>query len=238
MTLRPILAIAFLASVALVDAYLLWTEQIAPSESQARHTALREDPLLGLKYSAGNREVNMVSFGLEAAAAARAVDRIRDLEDRYKDKLAIMLKDAPMPTELADALCGQTREVRPHYGALRFLVEDVAGERQTIRLQRVTVLEEQEWAKVSPILAVYDEVELAEERQKDATVMAIAAILLGKEEEVLNNYAPWGRGLAGTWSWKKVTKENPGIEEKVVEYFAVLHLVVEMAMAEGGICGQ
>jgi hypothetical protein len=238
MTLRPILAFAALVIVGLVDVYLLSTEQIAPSESQARHTALVEDPLLALQYSAGNREQNMLAFGLDATAAARAVDRIRDLEDRYKEKLVVLLDDAPMPTELADALCGQTREVRPHYGALRFLVEDVGGNRQAIRLQRVTELEEQEWAKVSPILAVYDHVELSEERQGDATTMAIAGILSQKEEDVLNSYAPWGRGLAGTWSWKRVQKEHPGIEDKVVEYFAVLHLTVELAMAEDGICGQ
>ena len=66
--------------------------------------------------------------------------------------------------------------------------------------------------------------------------MAIASILLNKESELLDHNAPWGRGITGQWSWDKVKKENAGVEERVIEYLATMHLLIELAQAEGGLC--
>lgn len=234
--MRAVLVATALFIVVCINAYLLATEQIVQSEAQVWHTQVTEDPLLELQYTRGSRETNLQDFGLPNDLVVRTLDRIRDLEDRDKERIVLMLDDAPEPTELYDAVCGETSQRRPRYGALHFLVEDKAGLRRARPIRRVTSLDEQEWAKLSPIQAIYDHVELAEERQPDATLMGIAGILLGKEEDVLNNYAPWGRGLAGTWSWKRVVKENPSVEERVVEYFALMHLVLELAQDEGGLC--
>jgi hypothetical protein len=90
-----------------------------------------------------------------------------------------------------------------------------------------------------PICDVYAKVELSDKRQEDATLMALAAILEGREEDILEGYSPWGRGiLPGAWSWEKVVKNHPGIDERVVEYIAVMHLFVEKANVDGGICGE
>ena len=69
--------------------------------------------------------------------------------------------------------------------------------------------------------------------------MALAAIIEGREDDVLKGFAPWGRGLLpGQWSWDKVSAAYPGLDERVIEYFAVMHLFVEAANADGGICGE
>ena len=92
---------------------------------------------------------------------------------------------------------------------------------------------------VSPIGDVYGKAELSDERREDATKMAIAAILEQREQDVLESYAPWGRGLLpGAWSWTKVNETYPGLSERVVEYFALMHLFVEYATSDEGLCGE
>lgn len=229
-----------------LNGYLLYAEYnwhelyhgIAPSEFQAKHITERADPLIDMKYVAGARQTNMERFGLTEPMIKKALDRMRDIDERHKDRLRIGLENAPDPTALADALCGQTNQVRPHYGALRFFVEEEQGQRRPIRPEVALDLQRQEWSKVAPIAEVYNHAELAEERKPDTTLMAIAAILLAKEDDLLNDYKPFGRGFAATWSWPDVVKQYPGIEDIAVNYFALMHVVVEMATGEDGLCGQ
>lgn len=244
--LRPWLVAAVTLILAGVNAYLVyleynWHEQyrgIAPSEFQAKHEVDSEDPLLDMRYIPGNRKANMERFGLPEDMVSAVLDRMRDIDDRHKERLALALDAVSDPTQLSDALCGQTNQVRPHYGALRYFVEETAGVRRAVRVERITQVERQEWSKLSPIGEVYSHAELAEERKPDTTLMAMASILLGKETDLLNDYKPWGRGFAGTWSWKQVVKENPGIDKLLVEYFALMHVAVELATGEDGLCGQ
>lgn len=246
MSVRPWVVAATTLILGGVTAYLLleeyrWHEVyhgIAPSEFMASHVARKEDPLIALKYGKGNRDANMDAFGLPEPMKKKVLDRMRDLEDREGQRLVLFLSEADQPTELADAVCGQTNQVRPRYGALRFLVQEDKGQRRAINLARESGLKRQDWSQRSPISEVYLHAELAEERKPDATLMALAAIFLGKEEDLLNDYKPWGRGFANTWSWDLVKKQNPGIEDILVNYFALMHLTVELATGEDGICGQ
>jgi hypothetical protein len=66
--------------------------------------------------------------------------------------------------------------------------------------------------------------------------MAMAAIMTRNEEAVLKGNSPWGTTTLSRWSWDKVKDENPGIEERLIEYFALMHLTVELARGDGGIC--
>jgi hypothetical protein len=229
--------ITALALLVGVDAYLVIKERVAPSEQKARHLAIREDPLITLKYTRGNREANLTAFGFDADMTARALDRLRDLDDRHREKLRILLEQAPEPTDLADSICGQTNQVRPRYGAFRFFVAEDRGQRDPVRISRVSGLQWQDWSKVAPLSEVYAHTELAEDRKEDATRMSMAAVLVQKEEDLLNDYAPWGRGLVSTWSWKRLVEENPGITERLVETVALIHLSLEIAHGEGGLCG-
>ena len=246
MTLRPFIAVGALFILIGVNAFLLYKEWrwgesshgIAPSEVQARHIARQEDPLIDLVYSAGNRKANLERMGLPDDLVAKTLDRLRDLDDRDKDRLRLLIENAAEPTELADAICGQTNQIRPRYGALRFLVDEDKGERRPVKIKRVPELERQDWSKISPIGEVFNMTELGDDRKPDATLMSIAAIIAGKEQDLLNGYKPWGRGFAATWSWKQVMKENPGIDQHIVEYFALMHLTVELATGEEGLCGQ
>ncbi|MCK6513823.1 hypothetical protein L6R46_02030 [Myxococcota bacterium] len=218
-----------------VNGYLLSVEDISGVEQGSKQLIRAEDPLR-ISYVAAERENNMKTFGLDDAKAKQASKKVQDLQDDYGERLTVLLREAGDPNQLADALCGETQDVRPRYGALRYIINEEKGRRQVVNLRRVSGIEAQDWYLLSSVGEVYREAELLDDRQPDATVMAIAAILLAKESELLDHNAPWGRGIALQWSWDKVKKENAGVEERVIEYLATMHLLVELAQAEGGLC--
>jgi hypothetical protein len=241
------MALAFLILIGAGNGYLIYLElrdgesgqnRIAPAEQQVRHDMARQDPLLDLRYSSTDREANLKSFGLPDEMVEDTLRTIIRLEDRHGSRLQVAINAVAEPKEFSDALCGRTSDLRPRYGALRFIVEEDRGAREVIDLQRTTELERQEWSRADLILDVYGRLELGDDRQDDAPLMAIAAILLGKEREATENLPPWDRSTLGTWSWDVVKKENPGIEIRASEYFALMHLAGELAQAEGGFCGN
>ena len=239
MNMRSIMAVACLVMSFGVAGYLIYKEEVVPPEVTASHVAITVDPLLKTTYTEGSRKGNMAAFGLTDELVSRATERMRRIEDRHLRKIQLLIDGAADPTALASAICGQTTQIRPRYGALRFLVKEQQGRRDPLRISSTTGLEVQDWAQLAPITDVYGAAELSDNRKENATLMAVAAILLGKESDLLEGYSPWGRGLLpGAWSWSKVVEQNPGIDERVVEYFALMHLFVEQATADGGICGE
>jgi hypothetical protein len=219
--------------------YLLVNEFITPPEVTGTHVALKVDPLLQIQYTESNRKVNMQAFGLSERMQQEALDRMKRISQQHNRKIELLLDGAADPNAVSDALCGYTAQVRPRYGALRFLVKEKNGLRSALRVSSVTDLDVQEWAVLSPISDVYNQVELSDDREDDATLMALAAILESREEDVIKGFAPWGRGLLpGQWSWEKVMGQYSGVDERVIEYLAVMHLFVEAANADGGICGE
>lgn len=233
---RMFLAFLWLVLAAGANGYLLNKEEIAGVEKTAKQLVRAEDPLLDLRHVAADRLENFKKMGLDPAVAEATVRKVKDLEQLYAPRLEALLNEAADPDALADALCGETRDVRPRYGALRFLISEDNGRRDVIRLNRISGLEAQDWYLTSPVDAVYQEIELLAERQPDATVMALAAILLKREQDVLEHNTPWGQGIALQWSWARVKAENSGIQETLVSYLALMHLTVELAQKEGGIC--
>lgn len=229
-----------------INGYLLykeytWHEEykgIAPPEFKKRIDEAKGDPLQDLKPTKANRKANLEAMGLTPEMVKRAIEKMEDLEETQGERFKILLDEVDPETELIDALCGQTQELRPRYSAMRLLVEDVEGKRMPIKLARATGLKRQPWSKVAPIGEVYRQAELGQERQPDATLMGVASILLSREPDLLEGRRPFGRSLASSWSWKGVVAESPGIEERAVDYFVLMHLAWEYAAGAGGLCGQ
>ena len=237
--MRSVMVAASLMVALGISGYLLYQEEVAPPEVITSHVVLKVDPLLQVRYTQSNRKQNLRVFGLDERMQKSALDRMRRIEAQHERKIEILLNGAADPNAVADALCGETAQVRPRYGALRLLVKEKQSRRDPIRISSVTGLEVAEWALVAPIGDVYSRVELFDKREEDATLMALAAILEGRETDVLEGYSPWGRGiLPGAWSWDGVVQKYPGIGERVVEYIAIMHLFVEKANVDGGICGE
>ncbi len=237
MTLRTWLSVSSVFITMGVLGYLLQAEEIVAGDDRPDTVARKEDPLAGLSYTAAGRAKDFEAMGLPEDMVAKAVDKARRYEDGNQvTRLRRRMDETDELTELADALCGQSRQLRPRYGALRFLVAEVQGQRRPVDIDRISSLQREDWSLESPIVTVYNDAELIEDRKPDATLMAIAAIMAGKESDLLNGLKPWGRGLAGGWSWEKVDSTYPGLKDHLLEYFVLMHLAVEIANEEGGLC--
>lgn len=246
MSPRFILALLAMISLAGLTGYLVFlelrpdergTNRIAPAEREPRTIKETTDPLFDLRYGPAERRTNLAAMGLQEADIERVILKIRRMEDREQTRLVQAMDDAADPKELSAALCGRTSDLRPRYGALRFLVQEDRGTRRALDLRRITRLERQEWSRADLIGEVYRQLELTDGRKPDAPLMGVAAILLQKENDALQGLAPWDRTSLGTWSWSDLEAEHPGIGERTLDYFALMHLVVEIAQAEGGLCG-
>ncbi len=237
MSLRTWLSVASVFIVGGVLGYLLSSEEIVSGDEHADTVAMVEDPLIDMPYTSTSRAKDFEDLGLPERLVKKAVDKARRYDEGDEGaRLRVRLEETEDLTELADALCGESSQLRPRYGALRFLVEEVQGQRRPVNINRISALQRQDWSKVSPIVSVYNDAELTSDRKPDATAMAIAAILVGKESDLMNGYKPWGRGLTGGWSFDKVVDDNPGVDTLLVEYFVLMHLAVEWANQDGGLC--
>jgi hypothetical protein len=246
MGLRTIVAVAAALLAIVTCGWLSYAELvpdadgrtgIAPSEVTVRHLVRKEDPLFDLKYLPADREENLKAYGLPGPLVKRALDRAAGIEEDYGQKLRLMMRDTEDPQRLLDAVCGQTSEQRPRYGLLRYLVSQDGPERVPIDLKRASSLELQEWAVLAPIDTVYETVEFDDARHADATLMGVAAIIAQQEEKVTKRQAPWGSGGIGrAWEWERVVADHPGVDTKVVEYFAMMLVAAEVAHGSDGVC--
>lgn len=238
MELRPLLVLGAVLALVLGNVYLISQETITKSKEQTTDQLKRIDVLRDIVYSESSRAENFALFGLDDAGVKTALKRAALTEEDYGSKLRQLLADAGEPLALADALCGSTDQVRPRYGALGFLVEGKGERRGPIDLRQASTLERQDWSVASPIQSVFETAELSDGRQKDATVMALAAIFEGKEDLLIQRERPWGRPTTNKWSYSTVKSDHPGVEDRVIWYLAIMHVTVEIAQSSDGICGE
>lgn len=239
--MRTIMSLAVLVIVLLLTSYLVYLEnahnKIAPTEAKVRHLAEKSDPQFDMLFLSTKREENLTRMGLTGALLKDTLRQAQRNEDELAGKLTRLLNESAEPDKLVADICGRTNDRRPRYGAIAWLVVDEKGERRPIDLARVTKLERQDWAVGSSVDEIYKHLELADGPHPDATLMGVAGILLKQEEKVLQDYKPWGSGLViGQWSWEDVIKTYPGIAAWSRDYFALMHVTLELANSEEGVC--
>ena len=249
--MRPRLIVAVVAFVLLaaLNGFLVYMELrpdpetgvngIAPAEELQKHTKARTDPLGDLRYTRSERGDNLARMGAPPDLVERVLNRLRRLEDISGGRLGYLFAAADADTvEMVQAFCGRTPDVRPRYGAMRFLIEEDRGLRRAIDLEDTQRLERQPWSQTDRTITVFEELELGDERKDDATLMGLAAILTQKEDDAIERLPPWGTGGLSTWSWSGVLKENPGLEDRMVDYLALMLLAVERSRVDEGLCSN
>jgi hypothetical protein len=194
------------------------------------------DPLINTTWRPDQRITNFRAFGLPDALAMRTAERAGAMHNDNERLKVLLEQDEAL---LSTYLCPRSG-VPERYMAMHFLVttRDVGGgmlERDVIAFNRVTELPLRDWARTSPVPEVYNLLELSESRRSDATAMGIGAILTAREEDVFARRNPFG-GI-GRWSLNTLMSNEPDLEEKLIEYFALMHVLVELASEpEVGIC--
>ena len=239
MNWRPWMVAGALFCALILNTGLLFMEQLEPPAIDKASKFGGGDPLSRLKLTATNRRKNFEQFGLSEDMVDKA-DKLATKLAQERGKEFMALVTDPANAQLATAAFCEARgtDTLPvRYQALSLLVVEEDGGRKVIEPAELTALATQEWFGAS-VHDVFEVVELVEDRQADATVMGIAAILVGQEETANKQESPWGVGLGATWKLSAVMTQfqDQKIERKLVNYFAVMHLLAEIANGEGGPC--
>lgn len=236
MTWRHFLLMAVTLAMFIFNGVLLWFENVNLTSTAAGPVDLIVDPLINTTWRPDQRLSNFRAFGLPDDMATAAAERAAVVYDDHERLNILLEQDEAL---LSTYLCPRTG-VPERYMALHFLVttRDLGGgmlERDVIRIERATELPLQDWASTSPVEEVYNQLELSQTRRSDATAMGVGAILTSREEDVFGRRRPFGG--VGRWSFNNLASNEPDLEEKLVEYFAVMHVLVELAsQPEVGIC--
>ncbi len=232
MNWRPWIILALLLVVGVVNSALMYFEEVAGPEATVEAIDDVRDRLAANPFTAGSRLTNFHDFGLPSDVADAALDEAQRVWER-RDRLRELLRESA--GDVGSALCPGGLPQR--YAALAFLVEERDGARVVVDYRRVTHFERQDWFG-QEVTDVYREADLTEEARDAATAMGVSAILLGREADVLGGSSPWGRGLGARWSIDRVLSTYPEARRMLIQYFAFMHVLTELANdRERGICG-
>ena len=235
------IALATFAAIAF-NGSLLFDEEVVAPDAVTQKEQRAKDELFGMRFNAAEREGNIGRMGFGPDEIKTILGRIGDLEEKYRVKdptlnqIAVRIESADDQDGLAAAFCGSGSTLPVRYAALPYLVEERDGRLKAVEVDEISSFQYAEWAKSARIQAAYEEADLTTDRKEDATRMVLAAILARDEGTLLERQSPWGGGFLSGWSWADVKKKHPGIDKRLQDYVALLHLALETAGAEGGLC--
>jgi hypothetical protein len=225
------------------NGFLLYNEEIVSPDARTKADERAQDKLFGMHFTAPEREANIVSLGFDPDEVKDILKRIGTLEEKYKVKdpqlnqVAVKIEGAEDQDALAAAFCGTGSTLPVRYAAMPFLLQDKDGQLKAVDVEEISSFQYANWAKTSRIQTAYDEADRTKDRKEDAPRMVLAALLARDEETLITHKSPWGRGVAFSgWSWADVQKKHPGLKLRLSDYVALMHLVLETANAEGGLC--
>lgn len=213
---------------------LLVTESIDPVRVPKKLELKTDDPLGMLPYTAAARYENFKKYGLPTDMAKAANEKAGTI---VKNRREVIKKLLDEQKEAAQKAFCKDAELPPRYAALSVLVVEEEGKRRVLDPKEISGWALQPWYLSSPVADVYSAVEFDEPRKEDASVMAIAAVLAGAEPKAVNGEGRWGDGVFG-WSFDNVLGDyaEANIRNTLIDYFALMHAIAELANEEKGIC--
>ena len=232
MNWRALFVAMSLLGAVLLNGALVVYERIPQPDGDLE--VIRVDEVLRhIQYTASTRRNNFKEMGMSDDLADASASQIDRLMRKKKVWVELLSEQA---AEVGPAFCPTTGLPQP-YAALRFIVKEENERREVIDPERLTLFEEQPWFVGSPVDSIYAATELTTSRKADATVMGVSAVLLRKEEDLLDRMSPWSTGIMGTWGVSPLMEEYPTSRRLVIEYFALMHYLTELANTRDGICG-
>lgn len=219
----------------ILNGYLIQNEHVEVT-AQQEVVENYEDQLADMLYLEPERERNLARFGFDEQMI-RSANRQFKRMDRYKPQLTAQLKKVEDPVLLAEVFCPRDSSVvRPRYAAVRLLIKEENGTRVVLSPKIDLELVEQDWSMTLPLLDIYESVEKTKEDLPKSTVMVLAALLTQNEDALVRRLEPWGRALDGSWDWVAVTEKFPKLEEDLIAYVVLMHLMTELSNDSDGIC--
>ena len=228
--------VVFFLFVALLWAAMNIRNEVIPSGQLQAQINGTDEPLRHLSYVATNRNDNFLEMGLPQDLADLATKEARKL-DAVKARLSKLVTDQAL--DIGGAFCPKPSALPQPYAALEFLVIQDAGVRTVVNArQELFEFEAQRWFNVdSNPAGLYEVYERSQTRRQDATIMAVGAALAMREQDAINHRGPWSNGFFGG-GFSALEEEVPSIRQRTAEYFALMHVLTEIANQPDGICAR
>jgi hypothetical protein len=186
-----------------------------------------------MSFTPTMRSANLGLMGLSSGLARKVterIDKIQEKDRRNKEGKSQLLEAITENADAGQVFC-PSDELPQRYAAMAFLVRD-QDEMRTItsQSQLQAGLTLGEWYDASSVGAVYEKLEKTKNRLPDATAVGVAAVLLKSEDELLLGAGEWAMGgLMGGVSVDGILASKPAVEVPLVEYFALMHYMTELA---------
>ena len=242
LTMRGFMASALLLAASIVCLILMVREAV-PEPVQKTEEKTVQDPLIGMSFTSAVRISNLQKMGFDSDLSRVISARIQSIQKkdtRNKEGRSRLLDAIVANADAGFVLCPST-ELPQRYAAMAFLVSEVDGLHQVVDRQALRVgLEQQEWFDRDAVTDVYVKLEKTENRLSDATAIGISAFLLNGEQDLLLDDGFWKvGGFLGSVSLAAILRKYPEVEPKLVEYFALMHYMTELANDPNGqkFCG-
>lgn len=238
---RPWFVAAALIVAFVTNAVLFASENMLPPDKTTNASVVATDRLVANMYwVADDRRQNFELMGMPPDLADRAVAVAKKMKKERGEAFRSVLNN--QEDLLAAALC-KTASPPTRYSAMSVLVIPDGNARRVLEPMEISELEGQDWYASGHVRDVYQKLEIADEASyhPDATYMGIAAILLAEEDKVIAQEYPWGTGtLSSRWSLTGMmdTYNGKKIDDRMVKYFATMHVFAELANEDGGICNH
>lgn len=243
MNFRPwLVGMGLLASL-IFNVALLFFENVEPpvTKEQGDVEKLKNILVNTATFAPNNRLTNFKEmYGLPPELARDANKKAEKLLKERGDIYEKLLKDKA--EDATGVLCkkGEESPDKPaqiYHAAQVVMIRGDDGA-ATILTAEFTDFVKQDWFQSSQIGDVYKKLEVTTKRNPDATFMGIAAVLVGAEGEkaVMDEIQPWGTGFS--WSPDNMLEkyQDKSVRQKLVDYFAMSAILLELAHKENGIC--
>ncbi len=235
----------FIVFAGVADSLLLFNEEIVLPDAVTKADEKAQDAMFGMRFIAPEREPNFLAMGFDDDEVKAILKQVGTLEEKYKIKdpkfnqIAVKIESTDDIDAMSEAFCGAAATIPVRYAAMPYLLKERDGQLKVVDVEEISSFERNEWAKTARIATAYTEADLTEDRKarkEDATRMVLAAVIARDEETLIAHQSPWGSGFLSGWSWEGVKKKHKGVGVRLLDYAALMHLVLETAHAEGGLC--
>jgi len=236
MNWRPWVVTALMICTFLVNVAMLWNEKMTPPDQKTDPTVKLVDPLLSLRYTPQSRIDDFHKYGMTDDMVD---DAQRIATETAKNRTPILQQLLKDHADVATRVFCPGNEIPQRYAALGVLTYDDGDQIRVMDASELTTIAMADWYATAQVGDVYTTLEVTADRHDEATVMGVASILLGEEDKVIEQEDPWGAGgLISRWSYAAVLNDyaNMKIRDKEVRYFALMHVLTELANADRGVC--
>lgn len=228
MSLRVFVVVAVLMIAVVLNAALIFFEH-TPELQEASAEYKVEDLHKDMVWIPANRRKNLTAFGLPEPLVDQILERIGKIQQR--DRKGDFLRTIKGSPDVAGTLCTNVGTLPSRYQATGMLINGERGtRRRVVGFDRVrTKLSFQEGFRSNDLEGLYKSTELQPNAPPDAYALNVAALLLGEEVERSLGEDQWRQPTFGSLSIQGFMGSHQEIELDMIEFFATLHYIHEVA---------